>query len=109
MNHIKTGGGRRAERLRQPGSAGTIRRREGDFSGGGRGEGFRGHKPEALILTVGLAGLFALPVSSAQAQTDTNAVPPTFAQRMTSIMNQQYMLGDWGGERSRLADEGCDL
>ena len=28
------------------------------------------------------------------------------AGEWASIMNQQYMLGDWGGERSKLADEG---
>jgi porin len=67
---------------------------------------FRRKKPDPLLLTAGLAGLFALPVSSAQAQSNTNAVPPTFAQSMTSFMNQQYMLGDWGGERSKLADAG---
>lgn len=63
-------------------------------------------KPDNFVLAMGLAALFSIPAACAQAQSETNAVPPTFTQSLTSIMNQQYMLGDWGGERNKLADEG---
>ncbi len=63
-------------------------------------------KPDALMVMMGLAGLCTLPAVSAQAQSDTNAAPPTIEKSTTSFWDQQYMLGDWGGERSRLADKG---
>ena len=98
---------------------------------------FRRHQPDALIWTMGLAGLFTLPATLAQAQTDTNAPAAVQAETVTNEVpaavqpdsgpiekNQghwggtrswnmfnmhddaQYMLGDWGGLRTRLADEG---
>jgi porin len=57
-------------------------------------------------MAMGLAGLFTIPAACAQVQSDTNAAPPTLDKNVTSFWNQQYMLGDWGGVRSRLADRG---
>ncbi|HSY42697.1 MAG TPA: carbohydrate porin [Candidatus Acidoferrum sp.] len=69
--------------------------------------------PNALKVTMGLAGLFAVSAASAQAQTDVSAAsqsatnaPTTLTKKITSLMDQQYLLGDWGGERTRLADHG---
>ncbi len=53
---------------------------------------------------MGIAGLFTLPSSPTLAtESETSAAT---SQPAPSIWNQPYMLGDWGGARSRLAMEG---
>lgn len=52
-----------------------------------------------------LMALAALPLPSLQAGTD-DSVAPVAQKKIPSFLDQQYMLGDWGGERTRLANEG---
>jgi porin len=72
----------------------------------GKPNSSRSQKPDAIILSISLAGLFAIPMSSAKAQLNTDGEAPTIEKSLTSFMNQQYMLGDWGGVRSELAEKG---
>ncbi len=57
-------------------------------------------------LTVVLGGLFVIPVSLIHAGPSDQGTPPVVQQKAPSFWDQQYMLGDWGGERTRLADKG---
>lgn len=70
------------------------------------GSSFPRKKPDAVILAMGLAGLVSAPVSSGHAQSAEIGATPTVQKSTTSWWDQQYLLGDWGGERSRLADKG---
>ena len=94
-------------------------------------------QPDALVWTVGLAGLFTLPAMLVQAGTDTNmpALMPaeTVKTEASAVVdtnsivqhqghwggtrswnffnphpdpNVRFMLGDWDGLRTRLAEEG---
>ena len=56
-------------------------------------------------LAVGLAGLFIAPLPFVHAGSD-DGVTPAVSKPQPSFWNQQYMLGDWGGERTALAKEG---
>jgi porin len=55
--------------------------------------------PLAVVSTFVFIGLFALHAGPA----DT---PPVAQQKIPSFWDQQYMLGDWGGERTKLAQKG---
>src|SRR5271167_4894396 len=99
--HRKTNRGWGARRL-QPGmfsNSKNGRQSEADVPGGPTGESvqlreamaairgrktFRRHQPDALIWTVGLAGLFTLPAMLVQAGTDTNAPTPVQAETATN-------------------------
>src|SRR5271170_1237625 len=61
---------------------------------------------QPLSYTVALAALFILPLSNLQAGTDDEQTTSAVPKRIPSFLDQPYMLGDWGGERTRLADEG---
>ncbi len=70
------------------------------------GKGFRSKKPEFLTCSVGLAMLCVTPTPSfSTGLTDDNFASEIRTNR-PSFWDQQYMLGDWGGWRTRLADEG---
>ena len=63
-------------------------------------------RPHALILAMRVAGLFTIPTALAYAGTDEAKLSADVQTSRPSIWDQQYMFGDWGGERSRLADKG---
>src|ERR1700722_12168740 len=65
-------------------------------------------RSEFLLLGMGAAGLCTVPASSYSAATDAAAPALALDAQSTqgSLWDQQYMLGDWGGLRSRLADKG---
>jgi porin len=55
----------------------------------------------------GLASVvMGLSMPTAHAGTDDKEITPVMAKAQPSFWNQQYMLGDWGGERTRLEKEG---
>ncbi len=56
-------------------------------------------------VAVGLALLLTSPFTVVHAGPDDADMPPV-QQKMPSFWDQQYMLGDWGGERTKLANEG---
>lgn len=60
----------------------------------------------SLRLALGFAGLAAVSATSGFATTDDNAVPSDGNTNKVSLWNQKYMFGDWGGERTRLANKG---
>ncbi len=53
-----------------------------------------------------LAALLILPATVVRAGTDNSEITPTVGKTQPSFWDQQYMLGDWGGERTELAKEG---
>jgi hypothetical protein len=61
---------------------------------------------ENMSLAVGLIGLPILLAPSAHAVPDSQESALPVQKSSSSLWDQQYMLGDWGGERDRLADEG---
>jgi porin len=56
-------------------------------------------------LAIGLLGLSGIPTMGSAATADDHWMENTLTNRV-SIWDQQYMFGDWGGERSRLAERG---
>ncbi len=60
----------------------------------------------SLLRFAGLAGLLVCPSPLVYAGTDTTNITPVVDKKMPSFWNQQYMLGTWNGERTRLANEG---
>src|ERR1700679_1597814 len=62
-----------------------------------------------------IAALFAMiglliPSSlNSRASTDDKEITPTVEKAQPSFWSQQYMLGDWGGERTRLEKEGVSF
>jgi porin len=53
--------------------------------------------------------LLAASGTAAQAGNDDNEITPVVAKAQPSFWDQQYMLGDWGGERTALAKEGISF
>jgi porin len=58
-----------------------------------------------LPLVCGVAGLCAIPLVT-QAETSDANTSLDLQTNQPSLWNQQYLFGDWGGERSRLAEQG---
>jgi porin len=54
-------------------------------------------------------GLLIVAGTALRAGTDDKEITPTVAQSQPSFWDQQYMLGDWGGERTRLEQEGVSF
>jgi porin len=50
--------------------------------------------------------LLATSLAARSANDDKEITPPSVGKTMPSFWDQQYMLGDWGGERTALAKEG---
>ena len=48
----------------------------------------------------------ALTIGSKSARAGSDGITPNVQPAQPSFWNQQYMLGDWGGERTKLAKEG---
>ncbi len=62
---------------------------------------------KALALVVGVAGVASIPMAAFAGRDDAkSALPPNVQTNRTSLWSQQYMFGDWGGARSRLAEKG---
>jgi porin len=73
----------------------------------GKAEHLRQYKTlDALMLTLGVAGLFTLPAASALAGADEAKAFLDVQNHNASFLDHKYLFGDWGGERSRLADKG---
>ncbi len=53
-----------------------------------------------------MAGLLILPASVRGAESDDNNASPALQESEPSFFNRQYLFGNWGGERDRLADQG---
>jgi len=51
-------------------------------------------------------GLLMATTLSTRASSDDKEITPVIQKAEPSFWNQQYLLGDWGGERTKLADEG---
>jgi len=64
--------------------------------------------PWKLICAFLCAAIVLLIASSpsARAATDEKEITPVVEKAQPSFWDQQYMLGDWGGERTKLASEG---
>lgn len=99
--HVKASGVGRDDRSKQVAFSKIGRGRKARM----KGRKSFGYQPDALVWTVGLAGLFTLPTACALADSNGDTPPPV-QKETTSFWNQQYMLGDWGGLRTRLSDEG---
>jgi porin len=63
----------------------------------------------SLPLTVVFTASFILPLSQVQAGPSDKEITPVVEQKMPSFWDQQYMLGDWGGERTRLEKKGVSF
>jgi porin len=50
-----------------------------------------------------------LTIAAAHANAGTDELTPVVQKNETSIWNQQYLLGDWNGERTRLEKEGISF
>jgi porin len=61
---------------------------------------------KAAFALLGAAPAFLISSPSARAGTEDIAAPPVVQKELPSFWSQQYMLGDWGGERSKLESEG---
>jgi len=61
---------------------------------------------KARALFCAATGLLILTSLAARAGTDDKEITPVVAQAQPSFWDQQYMLGDWDGERTALAKEG---
>ena len=53
-----------------------------------------------------IAGIVCVPLVSALGDTGDSRMLPVVTTNLPSFWDQKYMLGDWGGVRSRLADMG---
>jgi porin len=53
--------------------------------------------------------LFATMLATRAAGTDDKEITPVVEKAQPSFWDQQYMLGDWGGERTKLASEGVSF
>jgi porin len=51
-------------------------------------------------------GLLLVATLAPASGTDDKEITPVVEQAQPSFWNQQYLLGDWGGERTKLANEG---
>jgi carbohydrate-selective porin OprB len=60
----------------------------------------------ALVRRMAIAGIICAPIISAYGDAGESSMSPVITTNEPSFWNQQYMLGDWGGLRSRLADRG---
>ena len=60
----------------------------------------------ACLLFSAITGLLIASGVAARASTDDKEITPAVSQAQPSFWDQQYMLGDWGGERTALAKEG---
>jgi porin len=60
----------------------------------------------ACTLLSAVVGLLIAAGFAAAASTDDKEITPTVEKAQPSFWNQQYLLGDWGGERTKLANEG---
>jgi porin len=56
-----------------------------------------------------MIGLFIPSSLNSCASTDDKEITPTVEKAQPSFWNQQYMLGDWGGERTKLEKEGVSF
>ena len=64
---------------------------------------------ESISFPVGLIGLAILLATSAHAVPDSEESALSVQKNSSSLWDQQYLFGDWGGERSRLAQEGVNF
>jgi porin len=62
-----------------------------------------------MTLAVTLIGLPTVSVALAQAVPENQEAELRAQKSSPSFWGQQYLLGDWGGKRSRLAQEGLDF
>src|SRR5690348_15737560 len=53
-----------------------------------------------------LSGLVLLVIFAVPLVAQTNAATPDVANRLFEIPSRQYLFGDWGGKRSKLAEKG---
>jgi hypothetical protein len=53
------------------------------------------------LSTLMLLAMFAVPVVA-----QTNAAIPDFGSTLFEVPSRQYLFGDWGGKRSKLAEKG---
>ena len=58
------------------------------------------------LLCSAVMGLLIATSFAARASSDDKEITPAVEKAQPSFWNQQYMLGDWGGERTKLANEG---
>lgn len=54
-----------------------------------------------LLSGLGLLVIFVVPLVA-----QTNAVTPDVSNTLFEIPSRQYLFGDWGGKRSKLAEKG---
>jgi porin len=64
------------------------------------------HPTERFVWAVGVAGIITVGHTSVLAASDGSSPPLDLQKTETNFWNQKYMFGDWGGERSRLAEKG---
>lgn len=62
--------------------------------------------PRVVLLAWGLSGLLFVGLPFSRAGTDDQAISPVAQKKALSYWDQPYMFGDWGGERTRLAEQG---
>jgi porin len=60
----------------------------------------------AWALPGAVMGLLMATTLSTRASSDDKEITPVIQKAEPSFWSQQYLLGDWGGERTKLADEG---
>jgi carbohydrate-selective porin OprB len=56
-----------------------------------------------------LSGLVLLVMFAVPLIAQTNAAAPDVANTLFEIPSQQYLFGDWGGKRSKLAEKGVNF
>ena len=61
---------------------------------------------DAVLLAMSVAGLVASPMASVHATPNEMSRTMELMTNSASLWDRQYMFGDWGGERRRLADKG---
>jgi len=62
--------------------------------------------PDPFWLAVGCAGLCGLPTTTVRAGMNDQKIPSDVQTNTPTWWNQKDMFGDWGGERTRLEQEG---
>jgi porin len=69
----------------------------------------RSWKTACTLAGAATAGLILGSTAAPAANTDDKEITPVVDKAQPSFWDQQYMLGDWGGERTRLEKEGVSF